>query len=166
MEQCNRVCGDGTPDPRDRFIALAGISKNVSDGFIDYTKSFTSVAIHAGLSSLVSRHLSNSKNPTTCFGLDILALTAVPRNKELGLPTWIPDLTPGSHSRSGSPMTVAYSSKFLRRKKYLSQEDYVVHRNGQTCALQEDFNMSQFPELPKVIILVLEMKVYGTNDFI
>lgn len=94
----------------DRFFALAGISQEVPDGFIDYTRRIETVASQVGLMAL----LGSPKHPVV-DGLDQLA--DLPsrglRSRGIQVPTWILDFfsTPPS-----TKISLLYLTPNLRSK--------------------------------------------------
>lgn len=95
----------------DRFFALAGISNEVPDGFVDYSKTVEAVASQVGLMSL----LGSPKNPAT-DGLDRLAdfPSRDGRAQGIQVPTWIPDFL--SRSETYARLSILYSTSKWRSK--------------------------------------------------
>ncbi|KAG6363981.1 hypothetical protein INS49_009084 [Diaporthe citri] len=95
----------------DRFFALAGISQEVPDGFINYSRRIEIVASQVGLMAL----LGSPENPTM-DGLDQLAdfPSRGVQNRGIQLQTWIPDFF--SAPPPPLEMSLLYSTSKLRSK--------------------------------------------------
>ncbi|KAH8587764.1 heterokaryon incompatibility protein-domain-containing protein [Bisporella sp. PMI_857] len=99
----SRYSGMGATDSRDRYFALAGISR-LDASFVNYKKSYSDVACLVGKMSLlgfpdylvgpggVEWLVFTEKPEAHRFLIEWLAFRANPQNHNLGLPSWIPDL--------------------------------------------------------------------------
>jgi hypothetical protein len=99
----SRYNGMEATDPRDRYFALAGISR-LDAGFVNYEKSYRNVACLVGKMALlgfpeylvgpggVEVLVFTEKPEAHRFLIEWLAFHANPQNHNLGLPSWIPDL--------------------------------------------------------------------------
>lgn len=105
------TAGMNATEALDRFFAVAGISQEVPDGFINYSRRIEIVASQVGLMAL----LGSPKYPMM-DGLDQLA--DLPsrglRSRGIQVPTWIPDFfsTPPPPIK----MSLLYSTSKLRSK--------------------------------------------------
>ncbi|CZR57833.1 uncharacterized protein PAC_07722 [Phialocephala subalpina] len=98
----SRYNGMAATDPRDRYFALAGISR-LDAGFVNYEESYHNVACLVGKMALLGSSgyqigpggvemLVFTKKPEAhTFLIEWLAFHANPQNHNLGLPSWIPD---------------------------------------------------------------------------
>ena len=119
----SRYNGMKATDPRDRYFALAGISR-IDAKFINYEKSFRDIACLVGKMALLGLSgytfglggteilFCNDKLEAHMFLLDWLTFHANPQNHLLGLPSWIPDLI-SPHS-PGLIMSGFYNTMYLR----------------------------------------------------
>jgi hypothetical protein len=119
----SRHSGMGATDLRDRFFALAGISTGLDLAFVNYEKTFREVACLVGKMTLLgfpeyslgpggTEMLTLNQNPRKHrFPIEWLAFHANPQNRELGIPSWVPDLL-SAHS-PGLTMTGVYNTLYL-----------------------------------------------------
>jgi hypothetical protein len=120
----SRHSGMGATDLRDRFFALAGISASLDLAFVNYEKTFREVACLVGKMTLLgfpeyslgpggTEMLTLNQNPRKHrFPIEWLAFHANPQNRELGIPSWVPDLL-SAHS-PGLIMTGFYNTLYLQ----------------------------------------------------
>lgn len=138
----------------DRFFALAGISQQVPDDFIDYSRSIGVVASQVGLMAL----LGSPKYPMA-DGLDQLA--GLPsrglRTRGLQVSTWIPDFF------SGLPISKTISSLYSTSKLRSNQPHYplpefqIITDPGAPNESPQSLTVSSFPYMfSNVCNLVLE----------
>ncbi|KAH7384549.1 heterokaryon incompatibility protein-domain-containing protein [Pyrenochaeta sp. MPI-SDFR-AT-0127] len=125
----SRYLGMEATDSRDRFFALAGVSLGLDPAFVDYKKTFREVACLVGKMTLLgfptyrvtgngTELLILNDNPSNHrFLIDWLAFHANPKNIELGLPSWVPDLL--SPHKPGLLMTGFYNSLYLQTERPL-----------------------------------------------
>ena len=119
----SRYNGMGASDPRDRYFALAGVSR-IDTKFINYEKSFRDIACLVGKMTLLglsgytvglggTEILFFTEQPETHrFLVEWLAFHANPQNHLLGLPSWIPDLI-SPHS-PGLLMSGFYNTMYMQ----------------------------------------------------
>jgi len=119
----SRYNGMKATDPRDRYFALAGISR-LDACFVNYEKSYRDVACLVGKMTLlgssgylvmpggVEMLVFTEKLELHRFLIEWLAFHANPQNNNLGLPSWIPDLI-SPHS-PGLIMTGFYNTLHMQ----------------------------------------------------
>jgi hypothetical protein len=123
-DMLSRHCGMGATDPRDRFFALAGVSSGLTKAFVNYKKTFQEVACLVGKITL----LGFPRYELTTDGVEVaileqhpkehrfliewLAFNANPQTRNLGLPSWVPDLL-SPHS-PGLVLTGFYNTLYLQ----------------------------------------------------
>ncbi|KAF2758095.1 hypothetical protein EJ05DRAFT_500613 [Pseudovirgaria hyperparasitica] len=119
----SRYPGMKATDPRDRFFALSGISTGLEPEFVDYHKTFAGIASLVGKMTLLGfpNYRRDSRGNEFIgipkaflphrWPIDWLTFNANPKNEELGIPSWIPDLI-SAHS-SGLLMSGFYNTKYL-----------------------------------------------------
>jgi hypothetical protein len=95
----------------DRFFAMVGISEEIPDDFVDYTRTVAEVASQVGLMALLG-----SPEFPTADGLDLLArwpgLSL--RSRQIEIPTWVPDQLSGPYQGLSIPSW--YSTGRFRSK--------------------------------------------------
>jgi hypothetical protein len=99
----SRYNGMEATDPRDRYFALAGISR-LDASFVNYEKTYRDIACLVGKMALlgfpgymvgpggVEVLIFTEKPEAHRFLIEWLSFHANPQNHKLGLPSWIPDL--------------------------------------------------------------------------
>lgn len=136
------TAGMNATEVLDRFFALEGISGEVPDGFINYSREIEVVASQVGLMSL----LGSPKFPMTDC-LDLLADLPSQglRRRGLQVPTWIPDFL------SGPPpslhISFLYSTSKLRSKRpdFLMPELQIVTDPETANNSPRPLTVSEFP---------------------
>lgn len=138
-------------DPRDRIFALVGISLGAPSEFVDYNRSFREVATRAGILSLFGTAGDNPERPLTTEGLDTLAYLALPNNKTLGIPTWVPDMI--SKPQRGLTLSGVYRTQALSKSKLVPREEYrpiVSLTEEEVRTLRGLIDVSQLTIVPEV----------------
>lgn len=125
----SRYLGMGATDPRDRYFSLVGVALDLDPAFVDYKKSFRDVACLVGKMTLLgiptywiakdgTELLILREDPNKHrYLIEWLAFHANPKNNELGLPSWVPDLL--SHHSAGLLMTGFYNSLNLQGERHV-----------------------------------------------
>jgi hypothetical protein len=136
----SRYNGMEATDPRDRYFALFAISAGLDPKFVDYEKSFNDVACLVGKMTLLgfSRYSIGTggtevlKRLDGCdmhkFLIEWLAFNANPKNLELGLPSWVPDLV-SPHS-PGLLMSGFYNTEYLHGCREIPLPEVRLIRNS------------------------------------
>lgn len=145
--------GMNATEPLDRFFALAGISREVPDDFINYSRRVEIVASQVGLMAL----LGSPKYPMM-DGLDQLA--DLPsrglRSRGIQMPTWIPDFF--SAPPPPIKMSLLYSTSKLRSKTpgFPLPEFHIITDPEAPSQSHRPLTVSEFPYVfSKVSYLVM-----------